>query len=72
MPTVGRRFPEALDRLTEIFLEAGPLIRLPASMSHFPDGVVILDLEIEKNEVSGALRSAPFFFGGNAVGTSTA
>ena len=27
--TVGRRFPEALDRLTEIFLEAGLLIRLP-------------------------------------------
>jgi DNA-directed RNA polymerase specialized sigma24 family protein len=29
--TVGRRFPEALDRLTEIFLEAGLLIRLPAT-----------------------------------------
>ena len=29
--TVGRRFPEALDRLTEIFLEAGLLIRLPAN-----------------------------------------
>jgi DNA-directed RNA polymerase specialized sigma24 family protein len=28
--TVGRRFPEALDRLTEIFLEGGLLIRLPA------------------------------------------
>jgi hypothetical protein len=28
---VGRRFPEALDRLTEIFLEAGLLIRLPAN-----------------------------------------
>jgi hypothetical protein len=28
---VGRRFPEALDRLTEIFLEAGLLIRLPAT-----------------------------------------
>jgi DNA-directed RNA polymerase specialized sigma24 family protein len=27
--TVGRRFPEALDRLTDIFLEAGLLIRLP-------------------------------------------
>ncbi len=27
--TVGRRFPEALDRLTEIFLEGGLLIRLP-------------------------------------------
>jgi hypothetical protein len=29
--TVGRRFPEALDRVTEIFLTAGLLIRLPAS-----------------------------------------
>jgi predicted DNA-binding protein (UPF0251 family) len=29
--TVGRRFPEALDRLTEIFLETGLLIRLPAT-----------------------------------------
>jgi hypothetical protein len=29
--TVGRRFPEALDRLTEIFLEGGLLIRLPAT-----------------------------------------
>jgi DNA-directed RNA polymerase specialized sigma24 family protein len=29
--TVGRRFPEALDRLTEIFLQAGLLIRLPAT-----------------------------------------
>ena len=29
--TVGRRFPEALDRLTEIFLEAGLLVRLPAT-----------------------------------------
>ena len=29
--TVGRRFPEALDRVTEIFLEAGLLIRLPAT-----------------------------------------
>jgi hypothetical protein len=29
--TVGRRFPEALDRLTEIFLEGGLLIRLPAN-----------------------------------------
>jgi hypothetical protein len=29
--TVGRRFPEALDRVTEIFLEAGLLIRLPAN-----------------------------------------
>jgi hypothetical protein len=28
-----------------------------------PDEVAILDLEIEKDEVSGALRSAPFFFG---------
>ncbi len=27
--TVGRRFPEALDRLTDIFLEAGLLVRLP-------------------------------------------
>ena len=27
----GRRFLEALDRLTEIFLEAGRLIRLPAN-----------------------------------------
>ena len=29
--TVGRRFPEALDRLTDIFLEAGLLVRLPAT-----------------------------------------
>lgn len=29
--TVGRRFPEALDQLTEIFLDAGLLIRLPAT-----------------------------------------
>ena len=29
--TVGRRFPEALDRMTEIFLDSGLLIRLPAS-----------------------------------------
>ena len=29
--TVGRRFPEALDRLTEIFLKVGLLIRLPAT-----------------------------------------
>ena len=29
--TVGRRFPEALDRLTEIFLDSGLLIRLPDS-----------------------------------------
>jgi hypothetical protein len=30
--------------------------------------MVILDLEIEQDEVSGALRSAPFFFRGNALG----
>jgi hypothetical protein len=29
--TVGRRFPEALDRLTDILLEAGLLVRLPAT-----------------------------------------
>jgi len=29
--TVGRRFPEAVDRLTGIFLEAGLLVRLPAT-----------------------------------------
>jgi hypothetical protein len=29
--TVGRRFPEALDQLTDIFLEAGLLVRLPAT-----------------------------------------
>lgn len=29
--TVGRRFPEALDRLTEIFLDTGLLIRLPVT-----------------------------------------
>ena len=29
--TVGRRFPEALDQMTEIFLAAGLLIRLPAT-----------------------------------------
>ena len=29
--TVGRRFPEALDRVTEIFLDSGLLIRLPAT-----------------------------------------
>jgi hypothetical protein len=29
--TVGRRFPEALDRMTGIFLDSGLLIRLPAS-----------------------------------------
>lgn len=29
--TVGRRFPEAVDQLTEIFLEAGLLIRLPVT-----------------------------------------
>ena len=29
--TVGRRFPEALDQLTDIFLEAGLLIRLPST-----------------------------------------
>ena len=29
--TVGRRFPEAIDQLTDIFLEAGLLIRLPAT-----------------------------------------
>jgi hypothetical protein len=29
--TVGQRFPEALDRLTDIFLEAGLLVRLPAT-----------------------------------------
>jgi DNA-directed RNA polymerase specialized sigma24 family protein len=29
--TVGRRFPEALDRVTGIFLDSGLLIRLPAS-----------------------------------------
>ena len=28
---VGRRFPEALDRLIDIFLEAGLLVRLPAT-----------------------------------------
>lgn len=29
--TVGRRFPEALDQLTDIFLEAGLLVRLPST-----------------------------------------
>ncbi len=29
--TVGRRFPEAVDQLTEIFLEAGLLVRLPVT-----------------------------------------
>lgn len=29
--TVGRRFPEAVDQLTEIFLEAGLLLRLPVT-----------------------------------------
>ena len=29
--TVGRRFPEAIDQLTDIFLEAGLLIRLPTT-----------------------------------------
>ncbi len=29
--TVGRRFPEALDRLSEIFLEGGVLSRFPAA-----------------------------------------
>lgn len=29
--TVGRRFPEALDQMTEIFLAAGLLIRLPVT-----------------------------------------
>jgi hypothetical protein len=29
--TVGRRFPEALDQATEIFLDSGLLIRLPAT-----------------------------------------
>ena len=29
--TVGRRFPEALDRVTEIFLHSGLLIRLPVT-----------------------------------------
>ena len=29
--TVGRRFPEALDQMTEIFLAAGLLVRLPAA-----------------------------------------
>ena len=29
--TVGRRFPEAVDQLTEVFLEAGLLVRLPAN-----------------------------------------
>jgi hypothetical protein len=29
--TVGRRFPEALDQLTDIFLEAGLLVRLPTT-----------------------------------------
>ncbi len=29
--TVGRRFPEALDQMSEIFLAAGLLIRLPAT-----------------------------------------
>jgi len=29
--TVGRRFPEALDQMTDIFLTAGLLVRLPAT-----------------------------------------
>jgi hypothetical protein len=29
--TVGRRFPEAVDQLTEVFLEAGLLVRLPST-----------------------------------------
>ena len=29
--TVGRRFPEAVDQLTEVFLEAGLLVRLPSN-----------------------------------------
>ncbi len=29
--TVGRRFPEALDQMTDIFLAAGLLVRLPAT-----------------------------------------
>ena len=29
--TVGRRFPEAVDQLTEVFLEAGLLVRLPTT-----------------------------------------
>jgi hypothetical protein len=31
--TIGRRFPEALDRLTEIFLDGGILTRLPKTGS---------------------------------------
>jgi DNA-directed RNA polymerase specialized sigma24 family protein len=34
--TVGRRFPEALDQLTEIFLEGGLLIRLSRRHVPFP------------------------------------
>jgi hypothetical protein len=33
-------------------------------MSHFPNGLAIPDLKIKKNEVGGALESAPFFFRG--------
>ena len=36
--TVGRRFPEALDRLSDIFLQGGLLERLPAVRAERPEG----------------------------------
>ena len=46
--TVGRRFPEALDRVTEIFLGSGLLIRLPAT-----------DVAREKNCQEGKSEEIP-------------
>jgi predicted DNA-binding protein (UPF0251 family) len=35
--TVVRRFPEAVDRITESFLDGGLLMRLPKTSSHSPE-----------------------------------
>jgi len=48
--TVGRRFPEALDQLTDIFLEAGLLVRLPAT--DVPRERICQEGKIEENRAS--------------------
>jgi hypothetical protein len=48
--TVGRRFPEALDQLTDIFLEAGLLVRLP--VTDVAREKICQEGKIEENPVS--------------------
>jgi len=52
--TVGRRFPEALDQLTDIFLQAGLLVRLPAA--DVAREKICQEGEMEENVVSDSAQ----------------